>query len=70
MKSCSVRLPSEIFEKTAQMKKKTGVAESVILRHAVAAGLPHVEQALAGLKNFACDVAGCATVDYKQEESK
>jgi predicted DNA-binding protein len=67
MKTYSVRLPEDIEEITRLLKEKTGVSESVILRHAVTAGLPIVEK---GLYFFTQNVAEMATINYNQKEQK
>jgi predicted DNA-binding protein len=67
MRTFSVRLTDEIEEKARKLKEKTGVSEAVIIRHAVAAGLPIVEQ---GLDFFTQKVVESATINYTQKEQQ
>lgn len=46
MKTVSVKLPPELAERTEALKNRSGISESAILRQAIQAGLPRVEEGL------------------------
>ena len=45
-KTFYIKLPNAIAARSEALKEKTGISEAAILRQAITAGLPSVEQAL------------------------
>jgi predicted transcriptional regulator len=46
MKTVSVKLPPDIADRAAQLKKKTNISESALLAQAIVAGLGQVERGI------------------------
>jgi hypothetical protein len=55
-KTYSIKLPNALAARSEALKEKTGISEAAILRQAITAGLPSVEQAMDSIHSPSVDL--------------